>query len=112
MDFHSAAFTGYAYLNSAAFTGYADFHSATFKNKVDFHSATFKNKVDFNSATFSKIYGPPSFGECKFNRKFRGTIAYWWGPIPIPEDNDGLPAGAAWTDFPEEGDKDGGTANR
>ena len=112
VDFHSAAFTGYAYLNSAAFIGYADFHSATFKNKVDFHSATFKNKVDFNSATFSKIYGPPSFGECKFNRKFRGTIAYWWGPIPIPEDNDGLPAGAAWTDFPEEGDKDGGTANR
>ena len=111
-DFHGIKFEGDADFHSAAFTGYADFNSATFKNKVDFNSATFKNKVDFNSATFSEIYGPPSFGECKFNRKFRGTIAYWWGPIPIPEDNDGLPAGAVWADFPEEGDKDGGTANR
>lgn len=50
------------------------------------------------------------FEACKFNEIFRGT--YEWGPIPIPEDNDGLPAGAVWEDFREEDDKDGGTTNR
>ena len=46
--------------------------------------------------------------KCKFNGKFRGTDVYEWGPIEIPEDNDGLPAGAVWVYFPEKDDKDDG----
>ena len=46
--------------------------------------------------------------KCKFNGKFRGTDVYEWDPIEIPEDNDGLPAGAVWVYFPEKDDKDDG----
>ena len=122
-DFYSAAFTGYAYFDSAtfescanfysaSFKNEADFRSASFKNEADFRSASFKNRADFYSASFSEIYGQLlfEFGACRFNRKFRGTVAYGWGPIPTG--NDGLPAGAVWADFPEEDDKDGGTTNR
>ena len=129
--FRVATFTGSAHFGGATFTGIADFSWAHFKGDADFGGATFKGDAyfygarfagdaDFSwaefraSAAFSGIQGQPSFGfeACKFNRKFRGTNAYEWGPIPIPEDNDGLPAGAVWKDFQEEDGKDGGTTNR
>ena len=87
------------------FAGGADFCGAAFTGVANFGGAKFSG-----SAAFSRIQGQPSFRfeECKFNEKFRG--AYVWGPIPTG--NDGLPAGAAWEDFPEEDDKDGGTTSR
>ena len=148
-DFRGATFAGgvdfigCAYFRGATFTGDAYFSKATFKRVADFRGAHFTGDAyaDFfgaefrASAAFSGIQDPPSFGfeECKFNERFRG--AYEWGPIPIPEDNDGLPAGAVWKDFleedlkdkvflelwrnlnkrkdfQEEDDKDGGTTNR
>ena len=105
--FSWAHFTRGAYFSWAHFTGYACFDGATFTRDARFDGAEFRA-----SAAFSGIQGQPSFGfeECKFNEKFRDD--YEWGPIPIPEDNDGLPAGAVWEDFQEEDDKDGGTTNR
>lgn len=80
----------------ATFTRGADFRGATFTRGAyaDFGGAEFRA-----SATFSGIQDPPSFRfkECKFNEIYRGT--YEWGPIPIPKDNGGLPAGAVWEDF-------------
>ena len=118
--FDGAHFKGYAYFRGATFKGYAYFGGAHFAGWVTFGWATFACGAYFGgaefraSAAFSGIQGQPSFGfeECKFNRKLRGTDAYKWGPIPIPEDNDGLPAGAVWKDFLEEDDKDCGTTNR
>ena len=133
-DFFGAAFAGYAYFRGTRFAGgayfgarfaggadfgeahftrdaYADFGGAAFgtvfAGSVDFYGAEFRA-----SAAFSGIQGQPLFvfEACKFNEIFRGT--YEWGPIPIPEDNDGLPAGAVWEDFREEDDKDGGTTSR
>lgn len=108
-DFGRATFTRGAYFGEATFTGDAHFDVATFTRDAyaDFGGAEFRA-----SATFSGIQDPPSFKfeECKFNKICRG--AYEWGTIPIPEDNDGLPAGAVWADFPEEDDKDGGTTSR
>ena len=137
-DFDGATFTGYADFGRAHFAGDADFDGATFTGDVHFDGAHFAGDVYFAgdayfdrvttftrdayahfvmaefraSAAFSGIQGQPSFGfeECKFNKRSRGT--YEWGPIPIPEDNDGLPAGAVWEDFQEEDDKDGGTTTR
>ena len=106
--FTRGAYFGDAYFaDDAHFAGYAYFAGASFTRGVDFSGAEFRA-----SAVFSGIQGPPSFGfeECKFNKIYRDT--YKWGPIPIPKDNDGLPAGAVWADFPEEDDKDGGTTNR
>ena len=122
-----AYFAGGAYFRGATFTGNADFRGAHFAGETDFDGVTFAGGADFcgaaftgvanfggakfsGSAAFSRIQGQPSFRfeECKFNEKFRG--AYVWGPIPTG--NDGLPAGAAWEDFPEEDDKDGGTTSR
>ena len=119
-DFREAHFTGGAHFYGAHFTGYAHFREAHFTGGANFVRARFRGDAYFGraefsgSAAFSGIQGQPSFGfeECKFNRKFRNTNAYRWGPIPIPEDNDGLPAGAVWADFQEEDDKDGGTTNR
>ena len=107
-DFGKAAFAGDAYFRVATFTGDAYFGRATFTRDAYFGGAEFSG-----SAVFSEIQGQPSFkfAACKFNEKFRGADAYKWGPITIPEDNDGLPAGAVWKDFLEE-DKDGGTTNR
>lgn len=108
-DFGRATFTRGAHFGEATFTGDAHFDVATFTRDAyaDFGGAEFRA-----SATFSGIQDPPSFKfeECKFNKICRG--AYEWGTIPIPEDNDGLPAGAVWADFPEEDDKDGGTTSR
>lgn len=108
-DFGRATFTRGADFGEATFTGDAHFDVATFTRDAyaDFGGAEFRA-----SATFSGIQDPPSFKfeECKFNKICRG--AYEWGTIPIPEDNDGLPAGAVWADFPEEDDKDGGTTSR
>lgn len=123
-DFRGARFTDGAYFGWADFTGVADFGGARFTGVAYFVGARFTGVANFTgvadfvgaefraSAVFSGIQGQPSFGfeACKFNERFRG--AYEWGPIPIPEDNDGLPAGAVWEDFPEEDDKDGGTTNR
>ena len=119
-DFVGATFTGNAYFGVATFADGAYFGGATFADGADFGGATFTRGAyaDFGgaefraSATFSGIQDPPSLGfkECKFNEISRG--AYEWGPIPIPEDNDGLPAGAMWKDFLKEDDKDGGTTNR
>ena len=125
-DFNGATFAGGAtfkrgaYFRGATFAGGAYFDGATFTGGADFNGASFTRdeyayfvRAEFRaSATFSGIQDPPSFifEECKFNEKFRGT--YEWGPIPIPEDNDGLPAGAVWKNFQEEDDKDGGTTNR
>lgn len=106
-DFSRATFTGDAYFGWATFARGADFVEATFARGADFGGAEFRA-----SAAFLGIQGQPSLGfkECKFNEISRG--AYEWGPIPIPEDNDGLPAGAMWKDFLKEDDKDGGTTNR
>ena len=136
--FGEVTFTGDAYFLETHFVGatftFGAHFSEAFKRIADFGEATFTGGgmhfdgatltcgayADFGgaefraSATFSGIQDPPSFGfkKCKFNRKFRGADAYKWGPIPIPEDNDGLPAGAVWKDFQEEDGKDGGTTNR
>ena len=106
-DFSRARFTVRACFIGACFAGSAYFDGATFARGADFRVAEFRG-----GAAFSGIQGQPSFGfeECKFNKIFRG--AYEWGPIPIPKDNDELPAGAVWADFPEEDDKDGGTTSR
>ena len=106
-NFGGAHFAGYADFSRATFTGDAYFVEATFARGADFGGAEFRA-----SAAFLGIQGQPSLGfkECKFNEISRG--AYEWGPIPIPEDNDGLPAGAMWKDFLKEDDKDGGTTNR
>lgn len=119
-DFRGATFTGNAYFVGATFTGNAHFGVATFADGAYFGGATFTRGAyaDFGgaefraSAAFSGIQGQPSFRfeTCKFNRKFRWTNAYEWGPIPTS--NDGLPAGAMWKDFLKEDDKDGGTTNR
>ena len=129
-DFSEAHFTGDTYFYGAHFTGDADFSGADFSgayfskahftggayfSEAHFTGGAYFSRAEFRaSAAFSGIQGQPSFGfkKCKFNKKFRGADAYKWGPIPIPEDNDGLPAGAVWADFPEEDDKDGGTTNR
>ena len=126
VDFHEAHFAGYAnfgwatftrgaYFDGTHFTGDASFVGATFTDYyASFDGATFTRGayVDFGeakfraSASFSGIQDPPSFKfeECKFNERIRDD--YEWGPIPIPEDNDGLPAGAVWKDFLEEDLKD------
>ena len=117
-DFSRATFTGGAYFGWATFACGAYFGWATFARGADFVEATFARGADFGgaefraSAAFLGIQGQPSLGfkECKFNEISRG--AYEWGPIPIPEDNDGLPAGAMWKDFLKEYGKDGGTTNR
>ncbi|AMK57654.1 pentapeptide repeat-containing protein [Bifidobacterium angulatum] len=119
-DFRRATFTGDAHFDLATFTGDANFDGAHFAGDADFDGAHFAGDARFRwaefraSATFSGIQSPPSFGfkKCKFNKKFRGADAYKWGPIPIPGDNDELPAGAVWEDFQEEDDKDGGTTSR
>ena len=100
-NFSVAHFTGGASFSGAHFTGGASFSGAHFTGGANFIMAEFRT-----SAVFSGIQGQPSFRfeECKFNKIFRG--AYEWGPIPIPEDNDGLPAGAVWKDFLEEALKD------
>ena len=125
-DFGGATFAGGADFRGATFAGGADFRGTNFAGGADFGGATFADYyasfdgatftrgayVDFGrakfraSASFSGIQDPPSFKfeECKFNERSRGT--YEWGPIPIPEDNDGLPAGAVWKDFLEEDLKD------
>ena len=147
--FRVADFAGGAYFRVADFAGGARFEGARFAGDADFvgahfggahfggacfDGATFTGDADFRgaefraSAAFSGIQGQPSFGfeACEFNERFRG--AYEWGPIPIPEGNDGLPAGAVWAEFPEgndglpagavwvefpeEDDKDGGTTSR
>ena len=110
-DFLMADFTGGANFSGAHFTGDADFGGADLDG-ANFSGAHFTGGANFvmaefrTSAVFSGIQGQPSFRfeECKFNKIFRG--AYEWGPIPIPEDNDGLPAGAVWKDFLEEALKD------
>ena len=119
-DFVGATFAGNADFVGATFTGNAHFGVATFADGAYFGGATFTRGAyaDFGgaefraSAAFSGIQGQPSFRfeTCKFNRKFRWTNAYEWGPIPTS--NDGLPAGAMWKDFLKEDDKDGGTTNR
>lgn len=117
-DFGGAHFAGGAVFVDATFARYADFSRATFACGADFVEATFARGADFGgaefraSAAFLGIQGQPSLGfkECKFNEISRG--AHEWGPITIPEDNDGLPAGAVWKDFLKEDDKDGGTTSR
>ena len=110
-NFSGAHFTGGASFSGAHFTGGANFNVADLDG-ANFSGAHFTGGANFvmaefrTSAVFSGIQGQPSFRfeECKFNKIFRG--AYEWGPIPIPEDNDGLPAGAVWKDFLEEALKD------
>ena len=110
-SFSWAHFTGGASFSGAHFTGGANFNVADLDG-ANFSGAHFTGGANFvmaefrTSAVFSGIQGQPSFRfeECKFNKIFRG--AYEWGPIPIPEDNDGLPAGAVWKDFLEEALKD------
>ena len=116
--FCNAEFKGKAEFVCAEFTGKAEFVCAEFTGKASFNETIFRDGADFDwaefraRAAFSGIQGQTSFGfeECKFNKIFRGT--YKWGPIPIPGDNNELPAGAVWEDFQEEDDKDGGTTTR
>lgn len=101
----STKFLGDAIFCNAEFKGKAEFVCAEFTGKASFNETIFRDGADFDwaefraRAAFSGIQGRPSFGfeACKFSEKFRG--AYEWGPIPIPEDNDGLPAGAVWKNF-------------
>lgn len=119
-DLHEATFHEAVDLKDSTFECVPHFRGTKFERDAHFDVATFTRDAyaDFGgaefraSATFSGIQDPPSFKfeECKFNKICRG--AYEWGTIPIPEDNDGLPAGAVWADFPEEDDKDGGTTSR
>ena len=116
----STKFLGDAIFRNAEFTGMANFAGAEFTGKTSFNETIFARDeyayfvgAEFRaSAAFSGIPGQPSFRfeKCKFNKISRDD--YEWGPIPIPGDNDGLPAGAVWKDFREEDDKDGGTTNR
>ena len=101
LNFQGTKFERGANFSGAHFTSGASFSGAHFTGGANFVMAEFRT-----SAVFSGIQGQPSFRfeECKFNKIFRG--AYEWGPIPIPEDNDGLPAGAVWKDFLEEALKD------
>ena len=116
--FHDAEFTGKADFTGVEFERMADFTVAEFKGEAGFNETIFRDGAYFgltefrSSADFSEIQGQLSsnFEKCKFNKIYRDT--YKWGPIPIPKDNDGLPAGAVWADFPEEDDKDGGTTSR
>ena len=87
LNFQGTKFERGANFSGAHFTGGASFSGAHFTGGANFVMAEFRT-----SAVFSGIQGQPSFRfeECKFNKIFRG--AYEWGPIPIPEDNDGLPA--------------------
>lgn len=119
-DFCRTTFKGNTELIDATFKGCVGFIEATFKGSTYFSGVAFKRDVNFNRAgfcsktTFSEIQGRPTFRKCKFNRQLRdfilenGTEAYDFGLIPIPEDNDGLPEGAVWVDFPEKDDKDDG----
>ena len=114
----STKFLGDAIFCNAEFKGKAEFVCAEFTGKASFNETIFRDGADFDwaefraRAAFSGIQGQTSFGfeECKFNKISRGT--YKWGPIPIPGDNNELPAGAVWEDFQEEDDKDGGTTTR
>ena len=92
--FVRATFAGGAYFVRATFAGGAYFVWATFAGGAYFGRAEFRG-----SAAFLGIQDPPSFRfeACKFNRKFRGTDAYRWGPIPTG--NNELPADAVWKDF-------------
>ena len=123
-NFRGVRFTGVARFGGACFTSGANFRGARFAVArfagARFAGACFTRGANFfvaefrGGADFSEIQDQPSFvfEKCKFNEKFRGADAYKWGPITIPEDNDGLPAGAVWKDFLEEDDKDGGTTSR
>ena len=128
-NFDYATFKSYAGFNGATFKSHAGFNGATFKDYAHFSDTNFEGLVKFNEATFEgdKHFGraifesaanfrgadigesSPVFEGCICNRRFRGTDSYEWGPIPIPEDNDGLPAGAKWDDSTEEDDKDDNT---
>lgn len=120
VHFNESIFKGEARFNEAIFKRDAYFSKSTFKGSTYFSRVAFKRDVNFNRAgfcsktTFSEIQGRPTFRKCKFNRQLRdfilenGTEAYDFGLIPIPEDNDGLPEGAVWVDFPEKDDKDDG----
>ena len=111
-DLHGATFHEDVRLIGTTFEHGLNFQGTKFERGANFSGAHFTGGASFSgahftaSAVFSGIQGQPSFRfeECKFNKIFRG--AYEWGPIPIPEDNDGLPAGAVWKDFLEEALKD------
>ena len=111
-DLHGATFHEDVRLIGTTFEHGLNFQGTKFERGANFSGAHFTGGASFvmaefrTSAVFSGIQGQPSFRfeECKFNKIFRG--AYEWGPIPIPEDNDGLPAGAVWKDFLEEALKD------
>lgn len=111
-DLHGATFHEDVRLIGTTFEHGLNFQGTKFERGANFSGAHFTGGANFvmaefrTSAVFSGIQGQPSFRfeECKFNKIFRG--AYEWGPIPIPEDNDGLPAGAVWKDFLEEALKD------
>lgn len=115
VDFREATFKGYANFSGAAFKSHANFDRAVFDDFANFCGAAFKSFAHFFGAVFRcrakflDIRGMAfTLKKCKFNGKFRGTDVYEWGPIEIPEDNDGLPEGAVWVDFPEKDDKDDG----
>lgn len=110
-----SVFKGYANFSGAAFKSHANFDRAVFDDFANFCGAAFKSFAHFFGAVFRcrakflDIRGMAfTLKKCKFNGKFRGTDVYEWGPIEIPEDNDGLPAGAVWVYFPEKDDKDDG----
>ena len=89
-DFHGTTFHGVASFAYFMFENETGFSDVTFEGTADFSNATFKDMADFFNATF--------------NRKYRNAtyFFYKWGPISIPPDNDGLPAGAKWAELQEE----------
>jgi len=100
-NFSKATFKSLTSFDGAVFDDFANFCETAFKSFAHLFGTTFRCK-----ATFLECQGMAfSLKGCRFNRKFRGTDAYEWGPIPIPEGNDGLPTGAVWADFPEEDNK-------
>lgn len=87
--------------HGTAFHGVVSFAYSMFENETDFSDVTFEGTADFSNATFE---GTADFSDATFNRKYRNAtyFFYKWGPISIPPDNDGLPAGAKWAELQEE----------
>lgn len=99
-DFHGTAFHGVVSFAYSMFENETGFSDVIFEGTADFFNATFEG-TDFSNAKFK---GTADFSNATFNRKYRNAtyFFYKWGPISIPPDNDGLPAGAKWAELQEE----------
>lgn len=122
-SFRNATFNGRAKFDKTYFNGFTNFQNTEFKDSADFNYAIFRsNRTCFNATvdreaslvgaqfhggvTFQGLHlssnASITFKNAQFNRKYQGTDVYQWGSAPIPKNNEGLPEGAMWVDFPEE----------